>query len=155
MRSAPFGPCGGGSGTLSQTVRRYWSCLTGLSPAGLGYCRYWSTHMRPRSSKLMLTGWRIMRLGGDGRDGEAVGHRHPPRGLGRREALCRCDTGKEQEAEGGPGGEVAGHGSAPDDGDTMKDEGTRREKQGAGRAVGRRKISREAAAASRRRPAFP
>ena len=32
-RSSPFGPCGGGSGTLSQIVRRYWSCFTGLRPA--------------------------------------------------------------------------------------------------------------------------
>ena len=31
--SIPLGPFGGASGTLSQTVRRYWSCLTGLSPA--------------------------------------------------------------------------------------------------------------------------
>ena len=31
--SSPFGPFGGASGTLSHTVRRYWSCFTGFSPA--------------------------------------------------------------------------------------------------------------------------
>ena len=29
-------------------------------PAGLGYCRYWMTQSRPRSSNSMATGWRII-----------------------------------------------------------------------------------------------
>ena len=60
IRSAPFGPRGGGSGTLSYSVRRYWSTVTGLSPAGLGYCKYSTTHRRPRSSKQAVTGWRTI-----------------------------------------------------------------------------------------------
>ncbi len=58
--SSPFGPFGGGSGILSHCVRRYWSCFTGFRPAGFGYCRYCNTHNRPRLSKLMLSGWRII-----------------------------------------------------------------------------------------------
>src|SRR3954469_3789246 len=58
--SLPTGPLGGGSGTRSYFVRRYWSTLTGLSPAGLGYCRYCTTHIRPRSSNEILTGCRII-----------------------------------------------------------------------------------------------
>src|SRR5690242_14026787 len=57
MRSAPLGPLGGGSGIRSYLVRRYWSISTALSPAGRGYWRYCSTHMRPRASKLMESGW--------------------------------------------------------------------------------------------------
>src|SRR3954454_21047248 len=57
IRSRPLGPFGGGSGTRSYLVRRYWSILTALSPSGRGYWRYCNTHMRPRSSKLMERGW--------------------------------------------------------------------------------------------------
>ena len=34
--------------------------MTGLSPAGLGYCKYSTTQSRPRSSKLAVTGWRTI-----------------------------------------------------------------------------------------------
>ena len=56
----PLGPRGGGSGTRSYSVRRYWSTVTGLSPAGLGYCKYSMTQSRPRSSKQAVTGWRTI-----------------------------------------------------------------------------------------------
>src|SRR5262245_56658529 len=57
MVSRPLGPLGGGAGALSYLVRRYLSIPTASSPSGRGYWRYWSTHRRPRPSKLIESGW--------------------------------------------------------------------------------------------------
>ena len=37
IRSCPRTPCGGGSGTLSNLARMYWSYSTTFSPCGNGY----------------------------------------------------------------------------------------------------------------------
>src|SRR5262249_9067738 len=58
IRSAPFGPFGGGSGTRSYTVRDQRSTATRLRPAGLEYWRYWIVQTRPRSSAFTKMGWR-------------------------------------------------------------------------------------------------
>ena len=59
IRSAPLKWFGGGGGTRSYTARQTLSRLTIFNPAGQGYCRYSTTHRRPRSSKLRKTGWEI------------------------------------------------------------------------------------------------
>ena len=87
IRSAPRGPRGGGSGTRSYSVRRYWSTVTGLSPAGLGYCKYSTTQSRPRSSKQADHRLADHRLGREDLDVKPRRDHHPPdRLLGREPA---------------------------------------------------------------------
>ena len=69
--------------------------MTGLSPAGLGYCKYSMTQSRPRSSKLADKRLAHHRLGGEDLDVEARRHHHPPHGLLGREAAGLVRTGGE------------------------------------------------------------
>ena len=59
--------------------------MTGLSPAGLGYCKYSMTHSRPRSSKLAVTGWRTIGSAAKTSTWNPSRDHHPPDRLLRSE----------------------------------------------------------------------
>ena len=98
MRSSPFGPCGGGSGTLSQIVRRYWSCLTGFRPGGVRVLQVLQ-HPHP-AAVVEADAHRLAdhRLAGDARRREALGQLHPLDGFLGREPLSRRERARERRA---------------------------------------------------------
>ena len=100
MRSSPFGPCGGGSGHLVPDRAQVLVLLDRLQPrvvAGTGGIA--APTCRPRSSKLMLTGWRIIGSLATQRGREALGQLHPLDGFLGRVALVLSggDRGEDEE----------------------------------------------------------
>jgi|GEM_PF-5341790 len=104
MRSLP-GKCrGGGGGTLSYTERHTLSRLMRVRPAGDGYWRYSTTHIRPRSSKFRNTGWAIRGSASNGSHSRSSATRNRARDSPGLNAAAGASCGRS-------GGGVTGAGS--------------------------------------------